>query len=429
LGTEDQNVEDLPMEQHHHDHPHPHKHQHAHLHEHAHAQPARWQNHTDPEEGRTSRRDFLRTLMGGALAGASILELAYHRAAWARAGAAAGSDANLFDLQKAAEGVFFAQARPQAAINCNAAIFVRSKDVVVVDAHSKPSAAAALVAQLKREVTTKPVRYVVNTHFHWDHTQGDPAYRAGGNKVDFIATAATKQLLTDLGPARAKASLDAVPQQIEALRKRSEKAASAEEKAFCADQIRQLEAYAAELRNYAPELPTITFDKSYEMKDSALDLHLEFHGHAHTAGDVFVHCPQKRVVASGDAVHCWLPFIGDGFPKIWPRTIDDVAKADFDHVLGGHGAMQTGRGVMTNMRNYIEELTGRVERAKEAGLSVAEMQSQITVASLKSLDSNGYGTFLTKSIASGEPHFGEPAPLQNGVNTNISDIYKNLDRV
>ena len=414
----------------HHAHEHHHGyHHHRHPHEHTHAQPARWQNHTDPEEGRTSRRDFLRTLMGGALAGASILELGYHRAAWARAGAAAGSDANLFDLQKAAEGVFFAQARPQAAINCNAAIFVRSKDVVVVDAHSKPSAAAALVAQLKREVTTKPVRYVVNTHFHWDHTQGDPAYRAGGNKVDFIATAATKQLMTDLGPARTKASLDAVPQQVDALKKRSEKAASAEEKAFCADQIRQLEAFAAELRDYAPELPTITFDKSYELKDSALDLHLDFHGHAHTAGDVFVFCPQQHAIATGDACIGWLPNLGDGFPKIWPRTLDEVAKLDFNRVLGGHGGMQTGRALMTNMRNYIEELAGRVERAKEAGMSLDEMKKQITVASLKSLASNGYGDYLAKTMAAGQPHFGEPGPLQEGVNGNIADTLKNLDRV
>ena len=168
------------MKEHTHEHDDGHAHHHhSHGHGHSHAEPGHRQNHASPEEGRSSRRDFLRVLMGGALTGASILELAYHRAAWARA-AAPASDSNLFDLEKAGEGVFFAQARPQAAINCNAAIFVRSKDIVVVDAHSKPSAAAALIAQLKREVTPKPVRYVINTHFHWDHTQGNPAYRAAG---------------------------------------------------------------------------------------------------------------------------------------------------------------------------------------------------------------------------------------------------------
>jgi hypothetical protein len=96
------------------------------------------------------------------------LELAYHRAAWARA-AAPGSDSNLFDIQQVANGIYFALARPQAMLNCNAAIFVRSKDVVVVDTHSKPSAAASLIGQMKREVTPKPVRYAaVAERRKWD---------------------------------------------------------------------------------------------------------------------------------------------------------------------------------------------------------------------------------------------------------------------
>jgi len=124
-------------------------HNHGHSH---HAQPQTpARNHVELELGLRSRRDFLRVLMGSALAGASAMELAWHRAAWARA--AGRADEKLFDLEKAADGVYFAKARPQAMINCNGAVFVRSKDVVVVDAHSKPSAAASLVAQLKREVT------------------------------------------------------------------------------------------------------------------------------------------------------------------------------------------------------------------------------------------------------------------------------------
>ena len=149
-------------------------HPHQHTHSHAHTHPATPSNHV-AHDAPTSRRDFFRILAGGALAGASVLELAYHRAAWASA-AAATSQANLFNLQKVADGVFFAMAHPQVQVNCNAAIFVRSKDVVVVDAHSKPSAASSLIAQVKREVTTKPVRYVINTHFHWDHIQGIPSF-------------------------------------------------------------------------------------------------------------------------------------------------------------------------------------------------------------------------------------------------------------
>jgi cyclase len=407
----------------HHSHDHAHAHHHDHPRERAHPH-----NHVVAGGGHTSRRDFLRVLMGGALTGASILELAYHRAAWARA-AAPASDARLFDLQKVANGVYFAHARPQALLNCNAAIFVRSKDVVVVDAHSKPSAAASLIHQIKAEITGKPVRYVVNTHFHWDHTQGDHAYRLTGEKVDFIASSATKQLMSDLAVARMKASVEEVPKQIDALRARSARSSSAAEKAFCADQIAQMNAYQTELKDYTLELPTITFDTSYLLRDPAFDLHIDFHGHSHTAGDVFVFCPQQRAIATGDAIHGFLPNIADGFPRAWPGTIDTVGRADFQYLMGGHGPLQTDRTVMTSQRNYIEELAGKVAEGKKAGLSLAEMQQRFTVASLKSLQSNEYKEFLLRTSEQSNAHFGKMPPLQEGVNANIRDVYTNLDRV
>jgi cyclase len=383
--------------------------------------------HTHSVDSQTTRRDFLRVLIGGALAGSSILELAYHRAAWARA-AAPIADTTLFNIQKVANGIYFAQARPQAMINSNAAIFVRSKDVVVVDTHSKPSASASLIGQMKREVTTKPVRYVINTHFHWDHTQGNHSYRLTGEKVDFIASAATKDLMANLAVARMKASVAEVPQQVDVLRQRNAHATSAGEKAFCADQIRQLEAYQAELKNYTLELPTITFDKIYVLQDAAYDLHIEFHGHAHTSGDVVVYCPQERAIATGDVIHGFLPFIADGFPHAWPATIDSIGQADFHTILPGHAALQTGRTAMMNLRNYIEELTGRVAQGQTAGMSVAEMQKRITVASLKSLHSNGYLEYLQRMSKESHSPFATIASLQTDVNANISDIYANLGR-
>jgi glyoxylase-like metal-dependent hydrolase (beta-lactamase superfamily II) len=279
-------------------------------------------------------------------------------------------------------------------------------------------------------VTDKPVRYVVNTHFHWDHIQGDRAYTQGPAKVDFIATATTKQLMSDFAVARMKASLDEVPEQIEKMEKRAAGSNSAAEKAFCAEQIRQMQAYQSELKDYPLELPTITFDDSYVLRDPAFDLHLEFHGRAHTAGDVFVFCPQQRALATGDASHGWLPNLGDGFPHAWPATIDNIMRADFKYVLGGHGPMQSDRVVMTNQRNYIEELTTKVEEGKKAGLTVAEMQKRLTVASLRSLQSNHYAEFLARIQAAGHPHFidADVPPLQDDVNGNIRDIFKNLDR-
>src|SRR4051812_46744201 len=100
---------------------------------------------------------------------------------------AAQSEGALFRIQNVSDNAYFAQALPQAVVNCNAMIFVNAADVLVVDSHSKPSASAALLAQIKKEITTRPVRYVVNTHFHFDHTQGNHTYRATATgPIDFI---------------------------------------------------------------------------------------------------------------------------------------------------------------------------------------------------------------------------------------------------
>jgi len=411
---------------------HPYSHTHNdHAHDgHTHDQAHQYAHQSRHDSGRdsTSRRDFMRVLMGGALVGASAMELAFHRAAWARAAAPANSN-DLFDFVNAAPGVYFAHARPQTMINCNAAVFVRSKDVVVVDAHSKPSAASSIIGQIRRQITDKPVRYVINTHFHWDHTQGDHGYKRADGKMDFIASSMTKGLMEKYCVARMKESADSVPPRIERMRRRAENATSAAEKTFCEDEIRQMQAYLADLKeNYELVLPTITFDKSYLLSDPAFDLHLEFHGRSHTAGDTFVYCPQRRAIATGDASHGWLPTITDGYPRSWPGTVDEVAKLDFKYILGGHGPMQTERTVMTSQRNYIEELAEKVEAGKKAGQDIAELQKRLTVASLKSMQSNGYQAFLEKTRAAENTHFGPMSPLQNDVNGNIADVFKNLDK-
>jgi cyclase len=370
-----------------------------------------------------SRRSLFRSL-----AGASVLELAHYRAAWARA-MAPQSDATLFDIEKIAQGAYFARARPQAMTNCNAAIFENAADVLVVDAHSKPSAAAALIAQIRREITPKPVRYVVNTHFHWDHTQGNHAYRAAEKKIDFIASEPTKKLMADLAGQRLLASLAAVPQQIDALRARAGKSRSPAEKTWCENRIRQLHAYQIELKNYDLELPTITFARSHVIKDKAHDLHIEYHGHAHTGGDVVVFCPQARAVATGDMILGTLPFIADGYPRIWPKTIDFVAKLGFAHVMPGHGPAQHDRTPMTNVRNYIEELAEKVAAGKKTGKTLAALQSEITVESLKSIQSNGYVAYLMANQDHSEPNLDAPARVRAGVKTNIADVFKNIERV
>ena len=374
-----------------------------------------------------SRRDFFGRSFGGILAGATLLEYAFFRANWARAQARTAS-AELFTIEKVADGVYAAVAKPAIMTNCNAVIFVLSRDVLVVDAHSKPSAAAALLAQIKKEVTDKPVRYLVNSHFHWDHTQGDAAYKAANREVQIIASDATKQLMSQIGRDRLKESLNSVPGMIDTLKARAAKPRNAQDRDWANEQIRQLQAYQEEMKSYPLELPTVTFAKTHVIQDSAGDLHIEFHGRAHTAGDIQVFSPSKKAVAAGDTIIGFLPNLNDGYPRPWPKTIDSVADLKFDHLIGGHGPVQHGRARMEQFRNYIEDLTARVEKAKKAGVPLAELQKQITVGSLATLKEQGFGEYVAENLANHAVYIGSKTPLEERLSGNITAIYNNLDR-
>jgi glyoxylase-like metal-dependent hydrolase (beta-lactamase superfamily II) len=375
-----------------------------------------------------SRRDFFRRSFAGILAGASIFEEAFLRASWARAQSQTAT-ANLFDIEKVADGVFAALAKPAALTNCNATIFVLSRDVLVVDAHSKPSAAASLIAQIKKEITEKPVRYLVNSHFHWDHTQGDLAYKKANPQVQIIASEATKELLTQLQRDRLKESLDGVPGLIDAAKARVSRAKNAQERDWANEQLRQLAAYQAEMKSYPLELPTVTFAKTHVIKDASGDLELAFHGKAHTAGDIQVFSPAKKVVASGDAIIGFLPNINDGYPRPWPTTIDSIAAWKFDHIIAGHGPVQHGRDRMGQFRNYIEDLTARVERAKKAGTPLADLQKTIRPGTLATLQTGGFGSYVTDNLAKYTVYLGNRTPIEERLTANVAAIYSNLDKI
>ena len=369
-----------------------------------------------------SRRDFFSRAFGGILLGASVFEEAFLRASWARA-QSPGAGNNLFAIEKVADGVFAALAKPQVMINCNAAIFVNSDHVVVLDAHSKPSAAASLINQIVREITTKPVRYLINSHFHWDHTQGDTAYKTKNSNLTIVASDATKQLMAQLGRNRAKESVDSIPKIMDDVQAQMSKANTPADRAYWQEQIRQLKAYRAEMENYSPDLPTLTFAKSHVLEDPAGDLHLEFHGRAHTAGDIVVFSPRKRVVASGDMISGFLPNMGDGYPSEWPATITSVETLAFDQTITGHGPVQHDRARIGQLRNYIEELTSRVVEGKKAGKPLADLRKLITVSSLKSFRSNGYAEYVAQNLDKFTVHFGQ-SPLEGRLAGNIEAIYQ-----
>ena len=344
----------------------------------------------------------MRATLGATWTGAALMEQAVFRATAARAQVQATPNLpSLFDIQQVAPGVYAAVAKPTAVLNCNAAIFEYSGDLLVVDTHSKPSAVVALVAQLRREVTKKPVRYIVNSHFHWDHTQGTSAYRKIDPAAHVISSEATRRLLSENGAQRLKTSVEQMRVSLEQSEQQKARSKDPAEVRRLTEQSTQIRQYIAEMSNYAPELPDLTFDRDLILRDKEQELHLAFRGRAHTLGDVVVFCPDKKVIATGDMIHSLLPFIADGFPREWPATMRSVAEFPFDHLIGGHGPVQHGKTHLQGMAAYIEEITTAVSRGKSKSLE--QLQSAITFPALKSLTGE-YGRFLTQNFrASGTP--------------------------
>ena len=334
----------------------------------------------------------------------------------------------LFDLQKAVEGVYLAQARPQTLVNSNAVIFERSRDLLILDAHSKPSAAAALVRQIRAEVSPKPVRYVVASHFHWDHTHGLPAYRP----ADLVSSAVTRRMIDSQTLPRLKAQLETIGTQAAGYREKARSAKPAEERADLETMAREAEDYLKEMRNFRPELPSITLDRDLILHDGAGDLHISFRGRAHTAGDVVVFSPSKGVIASGDVLHASTPFIGDGYPLEWPRTLLGFAEFRFATICGGHGAIQRDRKILHQMANYLEEISKACVEWKRKGMPLAELQSSLTPAKLQSFADGGYGETVARTILAYRkmPRPLPPAEqvLAEALRVNLEHVWSGLDR-
>lgn len=348
------------------------------------------------------------------------------------------AEAPIFDLQKVADGVYVAMARPQYKLNCNSAVIVNEDGVLVVDSGSKPSAARALIAQIT-ELTGKPVRYLVNTHFHIDHVQGNQAYPAAFPNVAIIATEATRELIIAkclqthiVNHPSINQQIDQMPAEIEYLKKRlaaEAKGPGATDKKTqedldqanaklslswrsssgrLQDDLGQAEAYLRELRTMEITLPNLTIDKSLILHEKDRDIDILFLGRGHTAGDLFVYLPKEKVVATGDMVHAWLPYLNDSFPPEWVTTLDQLLKLDFNSVIGAHGEVK-GKAQVVLYRNYLADLIAETRRAIQRGENLQQAKESVASA-------------LAPKYKAGFPDFN-----QYGVGLNVEKVYSDME--
>src|SRR4249920_502994 len=285
---------------------------------------------------------------------------------------------DLFDIKPVADGVYAAISKPAYKVNCNAAIILLDDGVLVVDTHSKPSAARALIEQIKK-LTPKPVRFVVNTHFHWDHYQGNQAYPSSWPAgVEIISSEATRTSIEQRGIPRVKHEIATMPAAIEQLKADLQKASTLEQRASIQKDVSDAEGYLSELKSMQITLPTMTFDRSLILHRKSRTVEILWLGRAHTDGDVFVFLPKEKVLVTGDALHGWTPYMADSYPYDWIKTLDVAEKLDFDYALGGHGEVMRGKQTFELWKQYFGDLLDQTAAAYADGATLDQAKKRVS---------------------------------------------------
>jgi cyclase len=289
------------------------------------------------------------------------------------------AEKDLFELKKVGDGVYAAIAAPRYKVNCNAAVIVTNDGVVVVDSHSKPSAARALYKEIQ-SITQRPIRKIINTHFHWDHWQGNEVYANANPGVEVLASERTRENLTRDGgvggvPFIAK-QIATLPGEIDKLKDTIQKTTDPQMKRQLEANLHQAEEYLQELKSLKPALPTRTVGTTLTLNEGGREIQLHVLGRAHTNGDLFVYLPKEQVVATGDALIDWMPFMNDGYPDEWPQTLTSLENLQFTQVVPGHGDVVP-RSHLAFFRGYFVDLIGAVKKAAADGASLDEMKKNV----------------------------------------------------
>jgi cyclase len=324
-----------------------------------------------------TRREFL-TRAGVAVAAVQTFENLDPCCAFAADAPTASQE--LFELKPVADGVYAAIAAPRYKVNSNAAVILTNDGVVVVDSHSKPSAAYALYKEIQA-LTRQPIRKIINTHFHWDHWQGNQAYAEAFPDLEIITSERTRENLMSPdagsgGVAYIEKQLTLVPKEIEKLKQDIVRAGGPEQRARLEANLRQVEAYLEELKQMKPVLPTRTVSASVTLNEGGREIQLLQLGRGHTDGDVFIYLPREKVVATGDALIDWMPFMNDGYPEDWVQTLSVLEQYDFSRVIPGHGEVAP-REQLAFFRGYLTDLIAAVKQAAASGAALDEMKKGV----------------------------------------------------
>ncbi len=220
----------------------------------------------------------------------------------------------------------------------NTGIIIGDDAVMVIDTQATPVMAQDVIRRI-REVTDKPIQYVVMSHYHAVRVLGASAYHA----QHIIASQDTRDLIVERGAQDMKSEIERFPRLFQAV-------------------------------ETIPGLtwPTITFKGEMTLWLGSLEVKLMQVGRGHTKGDTIAWLPQQKILFSGDLVEFdATPYAGDAYFSDWPQTLDNLAAMNPVALVPGRGAALTTPALvqagLTGTRNFVSDLYANVKAGAAAG--------------------------------------------------------------
>jgi cyclase len=295
--------------------------------------------------------------------------------------AQAPAPAAAYTFTQIVPGVYSAVGTGSMNVGSNSAVIVNDDEVMIVDSHISPESGRAMLQELKT-ITNKPVRFLVNTHFHYDHTNGNQEFPPG---VDIIGHEFTRRKLTGDVLERGMFAdlLKGIPKQLDDLRARAASETDAAAKGRLQQQVGVQNAFAASLKELKVTPPNVTLVDRMTLFRGSREIRLFYVGHGHTGGDVVVYLPKERVLCTGDLLVNQVANLIDGYVNEWPDALERLRPIDFVDVIPGHGEPFKGKERIDWFQAYLRDLWKQGTALHDKKVSAADAAKRIDMTGHK----------------------------------------------
>lgn len=280
-------------------------------------------------------------------------------------------------LEEVAPGVYFATATGRVNLVSNAMIVVNDDHVLVVDSHITPDAGDGLVATV-RGLTDKPIRYLVNSHYHFDHAHGNQSFPDDTQIIGHEYTRA--KLLGDPLSESTYQVIGSVEYEESVIAALEERLDGASERETLEAQIAMMKRHVESLRDVEPTPPDVTLLNKLTLFRGGREIQLLHLGRGHTGGDVVTYLPAEGIVFTGDLFYAGAPYLGDGFADEFPKTLQKLKDLEPRIIVPGHGPLVTDLAQIDFAQNYLRRYWSQVSDAFAQGLSVDDAQQSVDMS-------------------------------------------------